>query len=77
MAKQALTSNKVKTMTISDVEITAAIIDYENDKTIIQYIIFLDDGTPFQRGAYEEAGSSVLDNTNLYTAILAHLEANL
>lgn len=49
MPKKALKKNKVITNTISDVEITGIVEDFAQEKVEIHYMVFLSDGTPYQR----------------------------
>ena len=72
---QNLNTPKVTTLTVKSVEITGIFVDYENNRTIIQYITFLENGSPFQRGVLEEEGTTILNNTAVYARVIDKIEA--
>ena len=51
----------VQTQTINKIEITGQYFDMENGRVTLEYITFLDDGTPYQRDSITVEGQEMLD----------------
>lgn len=73
MAKP-LTNPITRTNIIHDVEITAAIINYEEGFTEVHYITLLEDGTPYQRGHVRDTDINLLNKESLFARVLSKLE---
>ena len=71
---QPLNTPQVKTQTVSEVEITSIMVDYDKNETVIAYMTKLEDGTPYQRGRLREEGTTMLNNASVYARVITHIE---
>jgi hypothetical protein len=69
--KQALNTPQVITKTVTDLEITSVVHNFEEGSLEVHYMTYLDDGTPHMRD------SSRLDDETSIAAMYASIDASV